>query len=183
MKRLPIAIFVTSVLAVLGWACSDSNTTWDDYTEWQKENVDWYNTQKALRNSEGDLFYTQIQPKWYPQSGVLIHYFNDRRATEGNLQPMLSSTVSVKYRGELYNGTPFDSSYLETDSLRTFTINDGLIAGWQIALTHMRVGDSCRVVIPYAQGYGVNGNTSIPPFSTLSFDIKLVDIPDYEIRN
>lgn len=45
----------------------------------------------------------------------------------------------------------------------------------------MRVGDSAQVVIPYLEGYGVSGSGSILPFTTLVFNIKLVDIPAYEI--
>lgn len=182
MNKLPfIAILIMAISALGISSCSDNND-WDSYMEWQKTNTEWYQAQKNLKNADGTNFYTQLTPDWYTQSGVLIHYFNDRAATAGNLVPMLTSSVKVKYKGELYNGTPFDSSYSEVDSTRTFTLSDGLIAGWQIALTHMHVGDSCRVIIPYAQGYGTNGSGTISPFSTLSFDIKLVDIPTYEIR-
>lgn len=182
MKRLPIIALFFAIIAITVASCASSTSSWDEYMEWQKENTTWYNTQKALKNADGSDFYKPLKPNWYPMSGVLIHYFNDTNLTAGNLVPMISSTVKVKYKGELYNGAAFDSSYAEVDSTRTFTISDGLIAGWQIALTHMHVGDSCRVIIPYAQGYGTEGSGTIAPFSTLSFDIKLVDITAYEIR-
>ena len=57
-----------------------------------------------------------------------------------------------------------------------------MIEGWKIALVNMRVGDSVRVVIPYKLGYGASGSGAIPPYSTLVFDMKLVDIPYYEVR-
>ncbi len=109
---------------------------------------------------------------------MLIHYFNDRAKTEGNLSPLVTSTVDAKYIGRLYNDEPFDSSFTMTtygDSIYRFRPSD-MISGWQIALTDMRVGDSCRVVIPADQGYGVQSTGIILPYSVLVFDIKLTDI-------
>lgn len=87
--------------------------------------------------------------------------------------------MNVKYIGRLCNDVPFDSSYLQTDSVFQ-TRPDKLIQGWTIALLYMRVGDSARVVIPYTLGYGSSSQGIIPPYSTLVFDLKLVDIVDYE---
>lgn len=47
---------------------------------------------------------------------------------------------------------------------------------------NMRVGDSARIVIPYNLGYGSSNSGVIKPYSTLVFDLKLVDIPYYEVR-
>ena len=51
----------------------------------------------------------------------------------------------------------------------------------------MHVGDSAQIVIPYQQAYGSTGSMRngiyvIKPFSTLVFNLKLVDIPYYEVR-
>ena len=118
-----------------------------------------------------------------PEAEVLIHWFNDRSKTANNLKPHYTSTVDVKYVGRLYNDVPFDSSFLSTspaDSLFRCKFSS-MIDGWGIAIPQMRVGDSCRVVIPYNLAYGTTsrGNV-ILPFSTLVFDIKLVDIYAYE---
>lgn len=116
---------------------------------------------------------------------MLIRYLNDRSKTEGNLSPLLTSTVDVKYIGRLYNGVPFDSSFRNVasygDSLMR-TTPGSLIQGWTIALMNMRVGDSARIVIPYNLGYGSSNSGVIKPYSTLVFDLKLVDIPYYEVR-
>ena len=111
---------------------------------------------------------------------MLIHYFNDRAKTEGNLSPLKSSKVAVKYKGMLYTGIGFDSTTIGPDSVRIFGLSS-LIAGWKVALQDMRVGDTCEIVIPYTMGYGVAGSRSISPYSTLKFGMKLVDIPSYEI--
>ena len=42
----------------------------------------------------------------------------------------------------------------------------------------MKGGDSCRVIIPQTLGYGAQYMSSlILPYTTLVFDMKLVDIP------
>lgn len=185
MKRLPfIFLFATALLtAIFTASCNDDDTVdySDIYEEWGKPNDAWLAAQ-ADSMVDGERFYTPLKPEWLSSSGVLIHYFNDRALTEGNLSPWANSRVKVKYRGEFYNGVPFDSSYAEVDSCRTFTLGSDLIMGWRIALNYMRVGDSADVVVPWQQAYGIAGNTGIPSFSNLKFTIKLVDIPDYEKR-
>lgn len=175
---LTILLFGLSSLAI---SCGDSGNSWTEYTEWRNTNIEWYLAQKEKKNPDGTPYYKELSPSWYTNSGVLIHYFNDRKLTEGNLSPMLTSQIAVKYKGELYNGSVFDSTTTSTaDSVRTFSLS-GTVNGWKVALTDMRVGDTCEVILPYTMGYGAGGNTSITPYSTLKFGIKLVDIPAYEI--
>ncbi len=164
-----------------GFSSCTETGVWETYKEWRELNDDWYNEQLLLTNTDGSKYYTLLQPSWYPQSGVLIHYFNDPALTAGNLQPLLTSTVSVKYHGRLYNDECFDSTSTGSDSVRTFQLTS-VIAGWQIALTQMHVGDSVEIVVPYAQGYGYSGSGSIAPFSALKFNIGLKAVPAYEIR-
>lgn len=161
-------------------SCGSDGNDWTDYAEWRNANIKWYLEQKDLKDTEGNPYYTELSPEWYPNSGVLIHYFNDRAKTEGNISPLKSSKVAVKYKGMLYNGIGFDSTTIGPDSVRIFGLSS-LIAGWKVALQDMRVGDTCEIVIPYTMGYGVAGSRSISPYSTLKFGMKLVDIPSYEI--
>ncbi|MDE7125880.1 MAG: FKBP-type peptidyl-prolyl cis-trans isomerase [Muribaculaceae bacterium] len=46
----------------------------------------------------------------------------------------------------------------------------------------MRVGDTAEVLIPYSMAYGMSGSGSIPPYSNLRFNVRLVDIVNYETR-
>ncbi|MBD5241566.1 MAG: FKBP-type peptidyl-prolyl cis-trans isomerase [Paramuribaculum sp.] len=181
MKKILLfaILLISSVIAVT--SCSDEST-WDTYKEWRETNEQFYQEQKALKNSDNTPFYTELSPNWLPNSGVLIHYFNDRSLTEGNLVPLVTSTVDVKYKGWLCNDVAFDSSYTTTtygDSIFR-TMPSQTIVGWQVALTNMAVGDSARIVIPWSLAYGTESTGSILPFSDLVFDIKLVDIYSYE---
>lgn len=184
-KKFIKSLVLLPLAALLLYACNDDKSNWEKYAEWRTANTEYYDALRFEIDNTGTNVYRTIVPSWNPSANILIHYFNDRAKTEGNLSPMLTSTVRVKYIGRLYNDVAFDSSYTATasygDSLLTATPSQ-LIQGWQIALMDMRVGDSARVVIPYALGYGSSGSGSIPPYSTLIFDMKLVDIPEYEIR-
>lgn len=183
LRRIPAAIAVTLLFSLAAACVGDSD--WEKYEDWRTANNDWYQEQLSLTNPDGTKFYTELTPAWYPNSGVLIHYFNDRKLTEGNLSPLENSTVDMIYIGRYYNDVPFDSSYTQTaygDSIFRTTPAD-VIDGWQIALNDMRIGDSCRIVVPFQQAYGTSGYNSIPPYSVLQFDMKLVAIPAYEIRD
>lgn len=185
MRRLLFAIPAAAVALAIGVSSCNGDDTWDEYADWREANTKWLQEQQSLLDDNGQLFYSRVVPEWNKSAYVLIHYFNDRSLTEGNLSPMYTSTVNVKYIGRLYNNEPFDSSFVQTaygDSIFQTKMSD-VISGWTIALEAMHVGDSVRVVIPQSQGYGASTTGSIPPYSTLQFDIKLVDIPYYEIKD
>ena len=89
--------------------------------------------------------------------------------------PKASDTVKCHYHGTLINGTVFDSS-VDRGEPASFPVG-GVIKGWQEVLQLMPVGSKWRVVIPYDLAYGERGaGQMIEPFSTLIFDIELLDI-------
>lgn len=185
MRKLFVILAIAVVtIATLG-SCGGTDT-WEEYETWRTANIEWYNTQLSRTNPDGSSYFKTVQPDWYPQSGVLIHYFNDRSLTANNLQPLITSQVEVRYKGRLYNDECFDSTTVGSDSTRTFLLS-GTVLGWQLALTQMHVGDSAEIIIPYTLGYDYMGSTnsmggySVPPYSTLRFNVRLVDIPAYEI--
>ncbi|MDE5970631.1 MAG: FKBP-type peptidyl-prolyl cis-trans isomerase [Muribaculaceae bacterium] len=178
MKK--ILIWILCLPLAFSFISCDKDDDNDNYKEWRDINVDYINNE-ASRFVDGKDYYKRVVPAWNSALYVLIHYFNNTDETAGNLVPLETSTVAVKYKGMLYDGTPFDSSYVNTDSLFVTKVT-GVISGWQIALQEMHVGDSVDVIIPYQAAYGVSGSGSILPYSTLKFGIKLVDIPNYETR-
>ncbi len=182
MKKLPYILLLTLFIVGLTSCFGDGDDNWDEYREWRETNENWLAEQALKKNTDGSDYYTKLVPVWDEKAYVLIHYFNNRKLTEGNLSPLYTSTVDVKYIGRLYNDEAFDSSYTQTtygDSIYRTKCN-AVIAGWTIALEDMRVGDSCEVIIPYQQGYMASQVGVIPPYSCLKFNMKLVDIPYYE---
>lgn len=172
--------FYTAIMAVVAITMLDSclgKSVEDEYKDWREANDAWYQQQ----NTSGQ--YTLLTAPWDPSATTLIRWHNDRQLTKDNLVPMITSTVDVKYKLKLYDGTSVDSSYLLTspaDSIYRSVVNQN-VEGWMIALTNMHVGDSCTVIIPYPQGYGSTKRSDVlVPYSTLIFDMKLVDIYKYK---
>lgn len=96
------------------------------------------------------------------------------KAAEG-AKPKATDKVLVHYHGTLIDGTVFDSSVDRGEPI-AFPLN-GVIPGWTEVLQLMPVGSKWRVYIPYQLAYGERGaGGSIKPFSTLIFDIELLEI-------
>lgn len=87
--------------------------------------------------------------------------------------PTVFSTVEVKYKGSLINGTVFDQT--ETDKTFTNALS-GLIVGWQIGIPLMKEGGKATLFIPSGLGYGGRNLGVIPPNSVLIFEIELIDV-------
>ncbi len=85
--------------------------------------------------------------------------------------------VSVHYKGQLTDGTVFDSSYQRKQPI-DFTIGIGqVIKGWDEGIQLMQVGDKARLVIPSDLAYGSQGAGGvIPPDATLIFDVELMEV-------
>lgn len=95
--------------------------------------------------------------------------------TEGSgPKPAAANTVRVHYEGSLTDGTVFDSSYSRGEPLE-FPLS-GVIPGWTEGLQLMNTGSTYRLFIPSDLGYGPQGTGGIPPYSTLIFEVELIDI-------
>jgi len=85
--------------------------------------------------------------------------------------------VSVHYKGQLADGTVFDSSYKRNQPI-DFPVGVGqVISGWDEGIQLLKVGDKARFVIPSHLGYGSRGAGGvIPPDATLIFDVELMNV-------
>lgn len=116
--------------------------------------------------------------------------------------PLYTDTVRVHYRGilmptkDIINGKDtvvqdvFDYSFVPPLDLnlafpKLFGVS-GTIAGFGTALQYMHCGDRWMVYIPETLGYGSTAQNKIPAYSTIMFDVTLVDyfypgegIPDW----
>ena len=122
-----------------------------------------------LRNQE-------FLQEYAKQSGVKI-MFNGvmyREITKGKgPKPSPKSFSTVHSVGKLINGKVFDQT--QKGKPATFRLNE-LITGWITAIREMPVGSRWEIVIPYNLGYGSRPSGPIKAFSTLIFDITLLDI-------
>lgn len=90
--------------------------------------------------------------------------------------------VKVNYTGRLGYG------YIQTDATNkvvydskfgsgtlTFTAGAGqLIPGFEETVLKMKVGEKAKAILPYTIAYGAAGNSSIPGYSPLYFEIEVV---------
>ena len=90
-------------------------------------------------------------------------------------QASKGATVSVHYKGQLSDGTVFDSSYKRKEPIE-FALGTGqVIAGWDEGVALLNVGDKARFVIPSHLGYGAQGAGGvIPADATLIFEVELI---------
>lgn len=173
MKTLIIALLPLALTSCLG---DDDNSA--DYAEWIEQN------EKYLSEKEADPSYEKIVPSWCPGVYVLAKWHNDRSLTAGNLVPMDNSTVDVIYQCEYVNDVVLDSSYKNTtngDSIYRCKPLENIVGFWTM-LTNMHVGDSVTCVIPSNAAYGAT-NSSVVPYSTLIYHMKLKGIHSYEINS
>ena len=91
-------------------------------------------------------------------------------------------TVVVNYRVALFNGEDIENSF-KSGQPAIFPVM-GVIKGWIEVLQLMRKGDHWKVYVPSELAYGGAGNgPSIPPHSTLKFEISLEDIRPFVAKN
>jgi FKBP-type peptidyl-prolyl cis-trans isomerase len=90
-------------------------------------------------------------------------------------KPTPSDVVKVHYTGTLIDGRKFDSSVDKGQPVQ-FPLG-GVIKGWVEGLQLMPVGSKFTLYIPSELGYGANqASELIKPYSTLIFDVELLDI-------
>lgn len=86
--------------------------------------------------------------------------------------PTPNSTVEVKYKGYLTDGTVFDQT---KDNSIKLNLNR-VIEGWKIGIPLIRKKGEATLFIPSKLGYGKKQVGKIPANSVLIFDISLLHI-------
>lgn len=108
-------------------------------------------------------------------TGTGLHYQitnkgNGEKAESGRM-------VKVHYVGKFLDGKVFDSS-IERGEPIDFPLGQGrVIKGWDEGIALLSEGDKATLYIPSHLAYGPGGiPNAIPPFSTLIFDVELVEV-------
>jgi FKBP-type peptidyl-prolyl cis-trans isomerase len=103
-----------------------------------------------------------------------LYYVEKVKGTGAKAMP--GKKVSVHYTGTLLDGTKFDSSRDRNQPFE-FTLGQGqVIRGWDEGIAMMNVGGKAILVIPSAIAYGEADKGTIPPYSTLVFEVELLDV-------
>ncbi|RYM32588.1 hypothetical protein ERX46_15095 [Brumimicrobium glaciale] len=75
------------------------------------------------------------------------------------------------------NGEVIENSYMASSQNNqpapSFSLN-GVVKGWQLGIPKMKEGGRYKLVLPYDLAYGEQGNQSIQPYETLTFEIEVI---------
>ena len=94
---------------------------------------------------------------------------------------LFGQTVLVRYTGWTEDGIKFDSNETGAKPAEQIKLGKGeVIKGWELGIAGdkgieaMRVGGRRKLIIPPKLGYGSTPMGTIPPNSTLVFEIELI---------
>lgn len=102
-------------------------------------------------------------------------WYEDLQVGEGEA-PIAGDSVFVLYSGWLVDGTLFDSVTDPDDALYFVYLVDSIIAGFAEGVGGMREGGIRKLVVPPHLGYGSQPRGPIPAYSTLVFQVTLLDV-------
>jgi FKBP-type peptidyl-prolyl cis-trans isomerase FklB len=171
-------------------SCSESeDEEANEFYNWKERNdAFWLTLEDSL--SRGGTAWRKIKSftKDPTTAGANTDYIYVRVLETGEEMgsPLYTDTVRVSYRGRLIptqpyhlDGYVFDQTYRDDfDWLTagvTNAVTSSFVDGFTTALMYMHIGDCWRVYIPYQLGYRSTAKNSIPAYSTLIFDMALVD--------
>ncbi len=156
--KILIVIFI-SIIAVANVACHKKEKELEKTLlhKWLDNN------EITVKPRESGLYYIQLTPP-VPDTTNLP-------------KPAEGDTVILTYKGYLLADTSVVIDQQDADDpLRYVYLKDNVIEGWEegIGLTHK--GVTAQLVIPSKLAYGAKPTGIIPPYSTLIFDIHIIDI-------
>ena len=103
---------------------------------------------------------------------LVIDKGDNRKVTKGD-------TLVLDYEGRFMNGKIFDSTIKRK---RTFEYIYGtewqVIKGMELAVSNMSLGEKSIFILPSSLAFGQDGNSNgtIPPYTTIIYEIKLLEI-------
>ena len=165
MKKYWHIVLMLFCVLLTAPSCSNDDDDVKIDEEWKQQN------EEAFKAKATDSEFKKIESEGKEASV----YYKVLKTGTGK-QPLYTSTVNVYYKGKLIDGTVFDQKLFEDGSPFNTLVAGRTILGWTVALQHMHVGDKWEVWIPQELGYGTTGSGEIPGYSTLVFEMELVEI-------
>jgi peptidylprolyl isomerase/FKBP-type peptidyl-prolyl cis-trans isomerase FklB len=173
MKKYGLYLILLFVTTGFVASCDDDD---DNHKErWMVEN------QRALNEIRTSPDYKEIKS---PGNEASIYYKVIEKG-DGTEPIYYTSRVKCYYKGwfvadypevKIKKGLVFDQKLWDDGTPYSFTVGTDVIKGWAAALQHMVKGDKWEIWIPYQLAYGEGDSQTIPGFSTLAFEIEVVDV-------
>ena len=181
-------LFILIVLSVALVSCSESKGAADEYDDWQNRNEAYF--ERIYQHASGSSA-MRLLPKWslgvstvsVPHTDYIVAEVLE--SGDDGPSPLYTDSVEVHYVGRLMPSTSYPEGLVfERSYARSFDPDispskkmsvSGLTRGFATALMNMHRGDHWRITVPYQLGYGATASSTIPAYSTLIFDIRLVD--------
>lgn len=200
MYKMKIIVVSLLFLSFTMYSClSDKEETYDK--EWRAYQEGVYDGIRDLKDKDGQSVYYAItsqsglgQVYCRPSDFITKRMDGDFSQKEPNVygtsatralpqKPIyITDSVEVRYQGWLYalDGTltifdPGTEADKNNVPIAGFSLGS-VVDGFRTALMDMTIDEERIVCIPYNMGYGVNAYSSIPGFTTLFFDVKLLKI-------
>ncbi len=163
IQLLKTFLFITIVLFIS--SCLDDKETVVPRTE-------------ADELQELNTFLLQLEAEDYDidTTALGLYYINIKDGT--GPVPVAGDSISIKYIGYFTDGAIFDSSYKSaTDTTYNFRYKvSRMVEGFEDGLSLMNKGSEITMIIRSSLGYGPYDYYTIPGYSTIIFDVELVEI-------
>ena len=187
MKSIRI-LFSLTLSVLIGLTSCEEASEAGEFDNWQERNVQFVDSIAAVARAnvydDWKVFLVEgldTAKEW--DNGYYV-YCQVIEEGNGTAHPLFTDSVLVNYSGRLIpsatypDGYKFDSSY-SGEFNPSFNVPVGMplsgtVPGFYTAVQKMVSGDTWKIYIPYQLGYGVDGTSGIPGYSTLVFDINLV---------
>jgi FKBP-type peptidyl-prolyl cis-trans isomerase FkpA len=158
MKKL--LLLFSGLVALTCFSCKDDILSYAEQLAVDKALIDAYLVEKGINVDS-------------TQSG--LRYVITDLGNNDNIKPVFGSTVTVKYKGYLLDGTIFDQT-TGGELLQLAIGNISPIPGFREALYLLNKNGKGTFFLPSGLAYGTNGSgPDIPPNTPLIFEIELVD--------
>jgi FKBP-type peptidyl-prolyl cis-trans isomerase len=76
--------------------------------------------------------------------------------------------------GKWFYSPTFGSGTIGSATSAYYAGSGNLIAGFEEAVMKLRIGEKASIILPYKLAYGTAGNTAIPGYSPLYFEIEII---------
>ena len=187
MKDIRI-LFLLTMSVLFGLTSCEESAEAGEFDNWQQRNTQFIDSiadvARANVYDDWKVFLVQGLDSTKVWGNGDYVYCRVKEEGAGTTHPLFTDSVVVNYSGRLMpsatypDGYQFDSSY-KGDFNPAFNVPvtmplAGTVEGFCTAVQQMTNGDVWEVYIPYQLGYGAEGTTGVPGYSTLIFDINLV---------